>query len=346
MKRIAFYDTKPYDKIWFDKLNTRYEIEYYESKLRENSTQLAAGFDAAIAFVNDVVDRATIDKLCELGVQVLALRCAGFNNVDVRAAYGKLHILRVPAYSPYAVAEHAMALLLTLNRKIHKAYARTREFNFSLTGLMGFDLHGKTVGVIGTGRIGRVFVDICRGFGMRVLAYDPYPAADLPAEYTDLDTLFQNSDIIALHCPLTEQTYHMLDRQAFRKMKKGAVIINTSRGALIDSTALLEALNDETVSGAGLDVYEEEYDIFYEDFSNVIVRDDVLSLLISRPNVILTSHQGFLTREALENIARTTLQNLDDFFAGAPLPNEVCYLCMQGSEAAACRRTNEKGRCF
>ncbi len=346
MKKIVFYDTKPYDRVWFDKLNDKYELEYFESKLDGKTAVLACGYDGAVAFVNDRIDKEAIDALYEGGVHVLALRCAGYNNVDVKAAYKKVHILRVPAYSPYAVAEHTMALLLALDRKIHKAYSRTRDFNFSLQGLVGFDLHGKTIGIVGTGKIGRVFINICRGFGMRVLAYDPYPVPGADIDYVELDTLFEKSDIVSLHCPLTEQTRHLLNARVFRKMKKGVVLLNTSRGGLIDSEALLKALNDEIVAGAGLDVYEEEYDLFYEDYSDTIVKDDVLSLLISRPNVILTSHQAFLTNEALENIARTTLENLDAYFSGGALDNEICYQCLQGKEAAACRRNNNKGRCF
>lgn len=323
MKKIAFFDTKPYEREWFDELNKNYEILYFETKLRAGTARLAEGCDGVCAFVNDDIDADVIDILLDCGVKILAMRSSGYNNVDFRYAAGRLPIVRVPSYSPYAVAEHAMALLLTLNRKTHRGYIRTRDFNFSLTGLTGTDLHGKTAGVIGTGKIGSVFIDICRGFGMSVLAYDPYPAPGIPAEYTDTDTLFRNSDFISLHCPLSEQTYHILDESAFSQMKKGVYIINTSRGALIDSAALLRALNSEKVGGAGLDVYEEEADLFFEDFSGKIIRDDVLSLLVSRPNVIITSHQAFLTKEALKNIAAATLDNLDEFFEGKPLTNEV-----------------------
>ncbi len=345
MKKIAFFDTKPYDKEYFDKINTRYEIEYFENKLTAKTAQLAKGCDAACAFVNDTIDRAAIETLYDAGIKVLAMRCAGYSNVDFKAAYGKINVVRVPAYSPYAVAEHAMALLQTLNRKLHRAYNRTRDFNFSLAGLTGMDLHGKTVGVIGTGKIGQVFMDICRGYGMNVIAYDLFPAKDKEIEYVDLDTLFKESDIISLHCPLTEQTHHIIDQEAFKKMKKGVFIVNTSRGALIDSKELLNALNDETVKGAGLDVYEEEADLFFEDFSGTLIKDDVLALLVSRPNVILTSHQAFLTAEALENIAKTTLHNLDEFFAGDALTNEVCYQCKGGKTEIACPKDGRK-RCF
>ena len=346
MHKIAFFDTKPYDKEWFDRLNPGYEIVYFESKLRARSARLAEGCEAVCAFVNDTVDAETVNELYRLGVRVLALRCAGYNNVDRKAAYGKLTILRVPAYSPHAVAEHAIGLLQCLNRKVHKAYIRTRDFNFSLVGLTGTDLYRKTAGVIGTGKIGRAFIDICRGFGMRVLAYDPYPAADSGIAYVPLDTLLAESDIISLHCPLTKENHHLLDAAAFGKMKKGVFELNTSRGALIDSAALLDALNAGTVRGAGLDVYEEEADLFFEDNSDAPVLDDTLSLLVSRPNVIITSHQAFLTEEALADIARTTYANLDEYFSGSPtLTNEICYHCPQRKENPQCRSTR-KERCF
>jgi D-lactate dehydrogenase len=327
MKKIMFFDTKSYDKTWFDKVNSEYEIIYMEGKLRAKTAQLAKGCDAVCVFVNDDLDKETIDILVEVGVKVIALRCAGFSNVDLQAAYGKIAVVRVPAYSPYAVAEHAMALLLTLNRKTHRAYNRTRDFNFSIVGLTGIDMYGKTVGVIGTGKIGKIFVDICRGFGMKVLAYDLFPDKNVNAEYVELDTLLESSDMISLHCPLTEQTNHILGVTEFEKMKRGVFIINTSRGALIDSQALLAALNNEKVRAAGLDVYEEEEEFFFEDFSGTIVKDDILSLLVTRPNVLITSHQAFLTEEALENIAKTTIENLNEFFENRPLTNAVCVQC-------------------
>lgn len=345
VKKIAFFDAKPYDREWFDKVNERYEIIYYEYKLNEQTAQLARGCDGVCAFVNDDLNAAVIRTLYDIGVQVIAMRCAGYSNVNFKEAFEKIHVVRVPAYSPYAVAEHAMGLLLTINRKIHKAYNRTRDFNFSLAGLTGIDLHGKTAGVIGTGKIGRIFIEICRGFGMNVIAYDLFPIQNSDIEYVDLDTLLQKSDVISLHCPLTEQTKYILDRAAFGKMKKGVFIINTSRGALIESAALLDALNNETVRGAGLDVYEEEADLFFEDYSGTIIRDDILALLVSRPNVIITSHQAFLTDEALENIARTTIDNLDQFFAGGELVNEVCYHCESGQVTEDCRKGKKK-RCF
>lgn len=327
--KIAFFDTKPYDKPSFDKYSAQHgiEIKYFETKLNADTAELAHGFDGVCVFVNDTVDAEVIDKLCELGVKVVALRCAGFNNVDIRHARGKITVVRVPAYSPYAVAEHAMALLLTSIRRIHKAYIRSRDFNFSLSGLTGFDLHGKTVGVIGTGKIGRVFIDICRGFGMKVLAYDKFPASDLDngdtVRYVGLDELLSGSDIISLHCPLTEETYHMISEDAIEKCKKGVVVINTSRGALVDAEALLAGIKSRKVGAACLDVYEEESELFFEDNSGHILEDDTLARLISMPNVIVTSHQAFLTEDALENIAETTVANIVSVFEKGECPNEV-----------------------
>ncbi len=325
MEKIAFFDTKPYDRIWFDKLNTEYDIKYIDYKLTPDTAAAARGCKAAVAFVNDTINSETIDELCSVGVRLIAMRCAGYNNVDLRYAKDKIDIVRVPVYSPYAVAEHTMALLLTLNRKIHKAFIRTRDFNFSLNGLIGFDLHGKTAGVIGTGQIGRIFINICRGFGMNVIAYDPYPAKDTDIEYVPLDRLFADSDVISLHCPLTSDTRYIINEGSLAKMKDGVVILNTSRGQLIDSDALLQALKDKKVRGAGLDVYEEETSIFFEDYSSTIIGDDVLALLVSMPNVIMTSHQAFLTDEALQKIAEVTLENLKAFFNGDELKNAVIY---------------------
>lgn len=323
MEKIAFFDAKPYDREWFDKINKKYEIIYYESRLRPESARLAEGCKAVCAFVNDVIGAKTIDALADMGVEVLLMRCAGFNNISLDAAKGRLTILRVPAYSPYAVAEHAMGMILALNRKIPRAYIRTRDFNFSLVGLTGFDLHGKTAGVIGTGKIGQAFIDICKGFGMEVLAFDPYPADIDGVRYVETDELFKQSDIISLHCPLTRETRYIIDESAISLMKKSALIVNTSRGQLIDSEALLSALNDKRIGGAALDVYEEESGLFFEDNSDKIVTDEVLSLLVSRPNVLITSHQAFLTEEALRSIAEVTIQNFDDYLEGRELKNEV-----------------------
>ncbi|MFQ9510381.1 MAG: 2-hydroxyacid dehydrogenase [Lachnospiraceae bacterium] len=346
MIKVAFYDTKPYDRYWFDKVNGgEFSFKYLENKLNEDTAKLAHGCEAAVAFVNDTLDKNTIDALYEENIRVVAMRCTGFNNIDFKAAYEKIRILRVPVYSPYAVAEHAMALLLTINRKTHRAYNRTRDYNFSLNGLTGFDLYGKTAGIIGTGKIGQVFMQICRGFGMRIIAYDPYPVADQGIEYVSLEDLFKQSDIISLHCPLNESTYHIIDEKSLEQMKPTSILINTSRGALVDSEALVRALQEERIGGAGLDVYEEEADFFFEDYSNRIIKDTVLRLLVSLPNVIITSHQAFLTAEALESIANTTVQNLKDYFDGKPLKNEMCYYCQPGGAKGGCKKV-EIGRCY
>ena len=345
MIRVAFYDTKEYDKTAFEQCGALHDMQFrfLETRLNADTVALAEGCDAVCVFVNDIVDASVIDRLWQYGVKLIALRSAGYNNVDVRAAYGKVHVVHVPAYSPYAVAEHAMALLLTSVRRIHKAYNRTREFNFSLNGLTGFDFHGKTVGVVGTGKIGRIFIDICRGFGMRVLACDKYPAPDSGIEYVSLDRLFAESDVISLHCPLTEETKHMIDGAAIQKMKKGVVIVNTSRGALIDAEALLSGIKARHVGAACLDVYEEEADIFFEDRSGHILNDDLLSRLISMPNVIVTSHQAFLTQEALSNIAETTVNNIRSYFEKDGIcDNELCYRC---GHIEQCKK-DRKERCF
>lgn len=323
--RFAFFDAKPYDRPSFDKYGAAEGIEfkYFETRLCADTVELAHGFDGVCAFVNDTLDAEVLDRLYEYGIRVIALRCAGFNNVDVSHAKGRMHVFRVPAYSPYAVAEHAMAMLLTSVRRTHKAYIRTKDFNFSLGGLIGFDLHGKTVGVVGTGKIGRVFIDICRGFGMRVLAYDKYPAEGSDIEYVSLERLFAESDIISFHCPLTEETYHMVNAESIAEMKTGVILVNTSRGALIDAEALLSAIKSRKVGAACLDVYEEESEFFFEDFSGHIVEDDVLARLISMPNVLVTSHQAFLTEEALDNIAGTTVGNIVEFFKNGKCQNEI-----------------------
>ena len=343
--KIAFFDAKSYDKPSFDRFGGEQEVEfkYFEAKLNEDTVELAHGFDGVCVFVNDTVNAAVIDRLCELGVSLIALRCAGFNNVDMKHAFGRIHVVRVPAYSPYAVAEHTMALLLTSIRRIHKAYIRSRDFNFSLANMTGFDLHGKTVGVIGTGRIGRVFIDICRGFGMKVLCYDKFPAQGLDngdtVRYVEPDELFASSDIISLHCPLTEETYHIIDETALDKCKKGVVLLNTSRGALVDAEALLAGIKSRKVGAACLDVYEEESDLFFEDNSGHILEDDTLARLISMPNVIVTSHQAFLTEEALSNIAETTVNNIVEMIATGSCPNELCY---RGGNTEDCK----SGKCF
>lgn len=329
MTRFAVFDSKPYDKPELERYGNKEGIsfKFYETKLTSDTVGLAKGYDGVVVFVNDTLDKEVIDALCSYNIGLIALRCAGFNNVDLKAAHDRIKIVRVPAYSPYAVAEHTMALLLTSIRRIHKAYNRTREFNFSLNGFTGFELHGRTVGVIGTGRIGRVFIDICKGFGMNVIAYDAYPDQNSGIKYVSLDTLFRESDIISLHCPLNNDTDHIIDANSILKMKNGVVILNTSRGRIIDAEALLEAIKSKKVGAACLDVYEEESDVFFEDFSGHIVQDDVLARLITMPNVIMTSHQAFLTEDALSNIAETTVENIKEFISGGPLTNEVCYKC-------------------
>ncbi len=342
--KIAFFDAKEYDIASFENAGSfdEFEVKFFETKLSADTANLASGYDVVCIFVNDEAGAEVIDILVKGGVKLIALRCAGYNNVDIEYAFGKIHVVRVPAYSPYAVAEHAMALLLTSIRRIHKAYIRTRDFNFSLNGLTGFDLHGKTVGVVGTGKIGRIFIDICRGFGMRVIAYDKFPAKDSGIDYVPIDVIWKESDVISLHCPLTDETRHLVDKKSISEMKKGVVIINTSRGALIDSEALLEGIKDRQIGAACLDVYEEESDVFFHDFSGHIIADDTLARLISMPNVIVTSHQAFLTKEALSNIADTTLNNIRQFLSEGRCDNELCYKC----EKAGNCPMEHKGKCF
>lgn len=324
MNKVCFFDTKPYDRIYFDMFKEKYgiEIEYFESKLSARTAVMAKGFDGVIAFVNDSITAKTIDILKQNGIKIIAMRCAGYNNVDLAAAKGVMPVVRVPDYSPYAIAEHTIALLLTLVRKTHKAYIRTRDHNFSLNGFVGFDLHGKTMGIIGTGKIGLALAGICFGMGMKVIAYDPNPSSE-KVEYVPLEDLFRQSDIISLHCPLTSKTRYIINRESLLLMKKGVYIINTSRGALIDSEALTDAIKSGKIGGAGLDVYEEESEFFYEDLSDSVLKDDILSRLIMMPNVLVTSHQAFLTHEALRKIAETTLQNLQRCFNGEELKNEI-----------------------
>ena len=323
--KIAFYDAKNYDIVSFEKYKDKFgaDIVFYETKLNPDTVGLSCGCDAVCVFVNDVVNSEVIDRLCDLGVKLIALRCAGYNNVDIKYASGKIGVVRVPAYSPYAVAEHAMAMLLTSVRRIHKAYNRTREFNFSISGMTGFDLHGKTAGIVGTGKIGRVFMDICRGFGMNVICYDKFPYESSDIQYVSLQELFKRSDIISFHCPLTEETYHMVNTDTVERMKKGVILINTSRGALIDAEALLDGIKSRKIGAACLDVYEEESDFFFEDFSGHILDDDTLARLISMPNVIVTSHQAFLTEEALDNIAQTTLNNVKEYTESGECENKI-----------------------
>ena len=327
--KIAFFVAKPYDISSFDQVNKdfNYDIKYYKGHLNKNNLVLTQGTDAVCIFVNDTADAEIIDGLAKNGVKLLALRCAGYNNVDLAAAKGKMKIVRVPAYSPYAVAEHAVALMLSLNRKIHRAYWRTRDGNFSLHGLMGFDMHGKTAGIIGTGKIAKILIKILKGFGMNIVAYDLYPdyafAEEQGITYTTLDELYKQSDIISLHCPLTDKTKYLINDISICKMKDNVMIINTGRGLLIHTNALIEGLKNKKIAAAGLDVYEEEGDYFYEDKSDKIIDDDVLARLLSFNNVIVTSHQAFFTKEALHNIAETTLLNIKAFMENQPLANEV-----------------------
>jgi D-lactate dehydrogenase len=328
--RLAMFDTHSYDRAAFEAANRAHghDLTFFEPRLTADTAALATGFPAICAFVNDRLDRAALTVLGEGGTRLVALRSAGFNHVDLDAARAcGIIVVRVPAYSPHAVAEHAVALILALNRKIHRAYNRVRDGNFRLDGLVGFDLAGKTVGVAGTGRIGAVFARIMRGFGCRVLAFDVAPddalAADRDVVYTDLDTLYRESDIISLHVPLTPGTRHLVDAAALAKTKPGVLLINTSRGALVDTRALIDALKSGRIGAAGLDVYEEEEGVFFHDLSAHGLQDDVLARLLTFPNVLITSHQGFLTTEALHNIAETTLESVRAFEAGEPLPHEV-----------------------
>lgn len=324
MLKFAVFDSREYDRPGLDKFSQGKNIEFkhYETKLNADTVRLANGYDGVVVFVNDNVDKEVIDKLYEYGVKLIALRCAGFNNVDLTAAKNRITVVRVPAYSPRTVAEHTAAMLLTSIRRIHKAYIRTRNFNFSVNGFTGFELYGKTVGVIGTGKIGKAFADICNGFGMNVVAYDIFPDESVKVEYVELDELFRRSDVISLHCPLTKENKHLINADSISKMKKGVVILNTSRGLLIDTDALINGIKEKRVGAACLDVYEEESEFFFEDFSGHIVQDDTLTRLIAMPNVIVTSHQAFLTKEALESIAETTVDNIESFFAGE-IKNEV-----------------------
>jgi len=347
--KIMFFDTKPYDKDIFVEVNKEFnfDIKFLKYHLTSETALLVKDCNTICAFVNDQIDQQVIKYLSEEGVKIIALRCAGYNNIDLKAAYEKIHVVRVPAYSPHAIAEHAVALMLSLNRKIHRAYFRTRDTNFSLHGLMGFDMYGKTAGVIGTGKIGKALVKILLGFGMKVYGYDinrdPVLNGLKNFEYTGLETLFQKSDIISLNCPLTKETGYIINATGFSKMKDGVMIINTGRGKLIKTSDLIDALKSGKVSAAGLDVYEEESEYFFEDKSDQIMTDDILARLLTFNNVIVTSHQGFFTREAMLNIAQTTMQNISDYFQGKNLPNEICYHCVIGS--ADCRKKNN-GRCF
>ena len=326
---IAIFSSHRYERSTLEHAftNSSHTLVFFDVHLNSQQAPLANGFDAVCVFVNDVVDAKTIEILSAGGTKLIALRCAGFNNVDTEAAksYG-IRVVRVPAYSPFAVAEHACALMLTLNRHIHKAYNRVRDSNFSIEGLCGFDLHGKTVGVIGTGAIGQVFCQIMQGFGCKVLAFDPVPnnsCLALGVKYVDLDQLLMDSDIISLHCPLNPKTHHIINHETLKKCKPHAVIINTSRGGLINTHAVIDTLKQGRLGGLAIDVYEEESDVFFEDLSDQIIADDDLMRLTTFPNVLVTGHQAFLTREALKNIAETTRENIEAFAVGSDLINEI-----------------------
>lgn len=323
--KIAFYATKPYDRIWFEPLAKEYgfEIQFIELPCNEQTVFLAKGYDAICIFVNDIVNAKMIDELYDMNVKAILLRSAGFNHVDIKAAEGKISVLRVPSYSPEAVAEFAVGLLMSINRCIHKAYYRTRDFNMSIHGFMGMDLHRKSAGVIGTGKIGQAVIRILEGFGMDILAYDPYPIEGLPVKYVSLETLFKQSDVITLHCPLTKDTKHVINKKNIKLMKDGVYLVNTSRGDLINSEDLIEGLVSGKFGGVGLDVYDEEEGIFYEDRSTDIVEDEVLARLMTFPNVLITSHMGFFTKEAMEAIAVQTLENAYALENGLPLQNKV-----------------------
>lgn len=314
--RMLVFSSKRWVQESLDAANAHFsmEIRHLEARLQRDTATLAEGYDAVCIFVNDIADAETLQELKRAGVGIVALRCAGFNNVDLRAAEDLgIAVVRVPAYSPYAVAEHAVALLQTLNRRLHRAHNRVREGNFALDGLMGFDLHGKTVGVIGTGAIGKIFARIMTGFGMEVLAHDRYPQKemqDIGVQYVALEELYRKSDVVSLHCPLTHETYHMINSYAIQTMKAGVVVVNTSRGALLDSRAAIDGLKSGHIGGLALDVYEEESDLFFEDLSGEVIQDDVFVRLLTFPNVLITAHQAFFTREAIKNIAHTTLENV------------------------------------
>lgn len=328
--KIAFFSTKPYDRRFFEKANTQYkhEITYFETRLTRQTLKLAEGHECACAFVNDQLDASVLIALAAQGTRLIALRCAGFNNVDINSAKELgISVVRVPAYSPYAVAEHTVGLMLALNRKIYWANSRVKEGNFSLDGLLGFDIRGRTVGLVGTGKIGECVASILHGFGCKIVAYDkfenPVCKEEYGIEYVSLNELFALSDIISLHCPLFTETYHLINMDAIAKMKKGVMIINTSRGALIDARAAIEGLKSEKIGHLGIDVYEEEEELFFEDKSFQILTDDVFARLTTFPNVVITGHQAYFTQEAVASIAQTTLENITAYENGQELVNAV-----------------------
>ena len=327
--KIIFFDIKDYDKEFFKKYekNYNFEMTFLKVRLTEETANLTKGYDVVCGFANDNINKETIDIMAKNGIKLLAMRCAGFNNVSLKDIHNRFKVVRVPAYSPHAIAEYTVGLILAVNRKIHKAYVRTREGNFSINGLMGFDLDGKTAGIIGTGKIGQILIKILKGFEMKVIAYDLYPnqkaADELGFEYVSLDELYAKSDIISLNCPLTKATKYMINRRSMLKMKDGVILVNTGRGMLIDSADLVEALKDKKIGAVALDVYEEEENYFFEDKSNQVIEDDILGRLLSFYNVLITSHQAYFTKAAVAAITVTTLNNIRDFVEGKPLVNEV-----------------------
>ena len=327
--RVIFFDIKDYDKEFFKKYGKDYDFEmtFLQVRLSEETAHLTKGYDVVCAFTNDDINKETIDLISENGIKLLAMRCAGFNNVSLKDIHNRFKVVRVPAYSPHAIAEYTVGLILAINRKIHKAYVRTREGNFSINGLMGIDLYQKTAGIIGTGKIGQILIKMLKGFDMNVIAYDPFPnqkiADELGFKYVSLDELYAEADVISLNCPLTKETKYMINRRSMLKMKDGVMIVNTGRGALIDSVDLVEALKDKKVGAAALDVYEEEEEYFFEDKSSQVIEDDILGRLLSFHNVLITSHQAYFTEEAVEAITVTTLNNIKAFVEGKELLNEV-----------------------
>jgi D-lactate dehydrogenase len=327
--KVAVFSTKSYDRTFLEAANVdrQHDLVFFEPRLNLETSVLAAGFTAVCVFVNDQLDAKTLKSIAEKGIRLLALRSAGFNHVDLAAARDlDLTLLRVPAYSPYAVAEHAVAMILSLNRRIHRAYNRVREGNFALEGLLGFDLHGKTVGIVGTGKIGAITAKILHGFGCHLLGYDVFQNPDCQAlgmEYVSLQELFGASDIVSLHCPLLPETYHLINAATVEQMKPGVMLINTSRGQLINTKAVTKGLKSGKIGYLGLDVYEQETDLFFEDLSNQVIQDDVFQRLLTFPNVLITGHQAFFTEEALKNIAETTIANITDFEQGRPNPNQI-----------------------
>lgn len=325
--KVAIFSSKSYDQQFLKAANTNHELVFFEPRLTATTAPLAKDFTAVCVFINDCLDTETLERLAAQGTQLIALRSAGFNNVDLKTAADLgLTVVRVPAYSPYSVAEHAVGLILMLNRKLYRAYNRVRDDNFSLEGLLGFDLHGCTVGILGTGKIGQCFAQIMNGFGCRLLAYDPYPNPDclaLGVTYTDLTDLLSQSKIVSLHCPLMPETYHIINAKTLAAFQPGTMLINTSRGGLIDTPAVIKAIKSGRVGYLGIDVYEQEENLFFEDLSDTVIQDDAFQLLQSFPNVLITAHQAFFTRNALENIAATTINNMTDFAEGRPCKNQV-----------------------